>query len=122
VICSVVVGELIYGTERAAAAHRANNRLRVEQLRQQFVSMPFDDLASEEYGKVRAPQPLSPEYKGERRTCPYETGDRLRRRHFRLIACSNSFERMSSPHESQCCHSASATTTVLPEMFGGSSI
>lgn len=54
VICSVVVGELIYGAERAAPAHRANNRMRVEQLRQQFVSVPFDDSAAEEYGKVRA--------------------------------------------------------------------
>jgi tRNA(fMet)-specific endonuclease VapC len=51
VICSVVVGELIYGAERAATAHRANNRL---QLRQQFVSVPFDDSAAEEYGKVGA--------------------------------------------------------------------
>ena len=54
VICSVVVGELIYGAERAAPGHRANNRLRVEQLRQQFVSLPFDDSAAQEYGKVRA--------------------------------------------------------------------
>jgi tRNA(fMet)-specific endonuclease VapC len=54
VICSVVVGELIYGAERAGTAYRANNRLRVEQLRQQFVSMPFDDSAAEEYGKMRA--------------------------------------------------------------------
>jgi tRNA(fMet)-specific endonuclease VapC len=54
VICAVVVGELIYGAERAGAAHRANNRTRVEQLRQQFVSVPFDDSAAEEYGKVRA--------------------------------------------------------------------
>jgi predicted nucleic acid-binding protein len=38
VICSVVVGELIYGAERAGTAHRANNRMRVEQLRQQFGS------------------------------------------------------------------------------------
>jgi tRNA(fMet)-specific endonuclease VapC len=51
VICSVVVGELIYGAERAAPAHRANNRMRVEQLRQQFVSVPFDDAAAEEYTK-----------------------------------------------------------------------
>jgi tRNA(fMet)-specific endonuclease VapC len=53
-ICSVVVGELIYGAERTATAYRVNNRLRVEQLRQQFVSIPFDDSAAEEYGKVRA--------------------------------------------------------------------
>lgn len=53
-ICSIVVGELIYGAERAAVAFRANNRIRVEQLRQQFVSVPFDDSAAEEYGRVRA--------------------------------------------------------------------
>ena len=53
-ICSIVVGELIYGAERAAVAYRANNRIRVEQLRQQFVSVPFDDSAAEEYGRVRA--------------------------------------------------------------------
>ena len=53
-IRSVVVGELIYGAERATVAHRANNRIRVEQLRQQFVSVPFDDSAAEEYGRVRA--------------------------------------------------------------------
>ena len=54
VICSVVVGELIYGAERAAPEHRTNNRLRVEQLRSQFASIPFDDLADEEYGRLRA--------------------------------------------------------------------
>jgi tRNA(fMet)-specific endonuclease VapC len=54
VICSVVVGELIYGAERAGTAHQANNRLRVEQLRQQFISLPFDDSAAAEYGKTRA--------------------------------------------------------------------
>ena len=54
VICSVVVGELIYGAERSGTAHRAANHLRVEQLRQQFVSIPFDDSAAAEYGKVRA--------------------------------------------------------------------
>lgn len=53
-ICSVVVGELVYGAERAGLAHRANNRMRVEQLRQQFVSVPFDDTAAEEYGRLRA--------------------------------------------------------------------
>jgi tRNA(fMet)-specific endonuclease VapC len=49
-----LVGELIYGAERAGTAHRAHNRLRVEQLRQQFTSVPFDDSAAEEYGKMRA--------------------------------------------------------------------
>lgn len=49
-----MVGELIYGAEHAAIPHRANNRSRVEQLRQQFVSLPFDDFAAEQYGVVRA--------------------------------------------------------------------
>ena len=53
-LCSVVIAELIYGAERAAPAHRVNNHMRVEQLRQQFVSAPFDDAAAVEYGKVRA--------------------------------------------------------------------
>jgi tRNA(fMet)-specific endonuclease VapC len=53
-ICSVVVAELLFGVERSAPAHQSNTRLRVEQLRQQFVSKPFDDLAAEEYGKLRA--------------------------------------------------------------------
>ena len=54
VICSVVVGKLIYGAERAATPHQANNHMRVQQLRQQFMSLPFDDSAAEEYGKIRA--------------------------------------------------------------------
>jgi tRNA(fMet)-specific endonuclease VapC len=54
VLCSVVLGELYYGAERSGPLHRANNRLRVGQLRQLFLSLPFDDSASEEYGRVRA--------------------------------------------------------------------
>lgn len=54
VICSVVVGELRYGIERSDLAHRANTELRVAQLRRQFVSLPFDDAATEEYGRIRA--------------------------------------------------------------------
>ena len=53
-ICSVVVGELIYGAEHSSPPHQANNRKRVEQLRQQFVSVSFDDFAAEQYGKARA--------------------------------------------------------------------
>jgi tRNA(fMet)-specific endonuclease VapC len=54
VLCSVVVGELLFGVERADPAHRANTGLRVEQLRQQFTSLPFDDAAAEQYGRIRA--------------------------------------------------------------------
>ena len=54
VLCSVVVGELLFGVERSDPAHRANSGLRVEQLRQQFISLPFDDAAAERYGRIRA--------------------------------------------------------------------
>lgn len=54
ILCSVVVAELLFGVERSDPAHRANNALRVEQLRQQFVSLPFDDDAAEPYGRIRA--------------------------------------------------------------------
>ena len=54
VLCSVVVGELVYGTERAGPIHHVANLNRVGQLRAQFVSLPFDDNAADEYGKLRA--------------------------------------------------------------------
>jgi tRNA(fMet)-specific endonuclease VapC len=53
VICSIVVAELLFGVERSAPAHRDNTRSRVEQLRQEFASLPFDDAAAEEYGRLR---------------------------------------------------------------------
>ena len=53
-ICSVVVGELTYGVERGAVSHRADNRMRVKQLRRWLVSLSFDDAAAEQYGRVRA--------------------------------------------------------------------
>lgn len=52
--CSVVVGELVYGVERSPPAHRAVNRARLAALRAQFGSVPYDDLAAEEYGSIRA--------------------------------------------------------------------
>lgn len=42
-LCSVVLGELIYGAERSGPLYRANNLGRVGQLRRQFVSLPFED-------------------------------------------------------------------------------
>lgn len=54
VLCSVVVAELLFGVERSAPAHRAHTALRVEQLRQMFVSLPFDDVAAEHYARIRA--------------------------------------------------------------------
>lgn len=52
-LCSLVVGELIYGALHSGPAHRAGNLALIASLRQQFVSFPFDDRAAEEYGKAR---------------------------------------------------------------------
>jgi tRNA(fMet)-specific endonuclease VapC len=53
-LCSLVVGELIYGAFHSGPAHQAGNLALIASLRQQFVSLPFDDRAAEEYGKARA--------------------------------------------------------------------
>ncbi|HEY2838714.1 MAG TPA: type II toxin-antitoxin system VapC family toxin [Pirellulales bacterium] len=53
-LCSIVVAELRYGVERSDPAHRANTALQVEQLRGQFMSLPFDNAAAEEYGRIRS--------------------------------------------------------------------
>jgi tRNA(fMet)-specific endonuclease VapC len=52
-LCSVVLAELIYGALHSGPAHQAANLTLIASLRQQFVSLPFDDRAAEEYGKVR---------------------------------------------------------------------
>jgi tRNA(fMet)-specific endonuclease VapC len=54
VLCAVVVGELLFGVERSDPVHRANTGMRVAQMRQQFASLPFDDAAAEQYGRIRA--------------------------------------------------------------------
>jgi tRNA(fMet)-specific endonuclease VapC len=53
-ICSVVVGELIYGALHSGPANQAANLALVAALQSQYVSLPFDDRAAEEYGKLRA--------------------------------------------------------------------
>jgi tRNA(fMet)-specific endonuclease VapC len=50
-LCAVVLGELIYGAERSGPVHQAKNLARIQQLRMQFQSFPFDDAAAEEYGR-----------------------------------------------------------------------
>ena len=52
-LCSLVVGELIYGALHSGPSHRANNLALVASLRRKIVSLPFDDRAAEEYGKAR---------------------------------------------------------------------
>lgn len=54
VLCSVVLAELLYGVHHAPPAKQAANMALVQQLRVQFVSIPFDDPAAEQYGMVRA--------------------------------------------------------------------
>ena len=54
VLCAVVVGELLFGVERSDPVHRANTGVHIEQLRQQFISLPFDDAAAKHYGRIRA--------------------------------------------------------------------
>ena len=52
VLCSVVVAELLYGAHRS---HRKAQTLsQVQSFCRQFQSLPFDDLAAEEYGLIRA--------------------------------------------------------------------
>jgi len=53
-LCSIVVGELLYGALHSGPTHRTNNLALVASLRQHFVSLPFDDRSAEEYGKARA--------------------------------------------------------------------
>jgi len=51
-ISSVVVAELLYGAWRST--NPAATRGQVLAFCSQFTSLPFDNLAAEEYGKVRA--------------------------------------------------------------------
>jgi tRNA(fMet)-specific endonuclease VapC len=51
-LCSVVVVELLYGAHRSI--HKAKTLLQVQAFCHQFQSLPFDDRAAEEYGRIRA--------------------------------------------------------------------
>lgn len=52
VLCSVVVAELIFGAYRSANVNETLGRVR--EFCGKFASLPFDDAAAEEYGRVRA--------------------------------------------------------------------
>jgi len=54
VLCSIVLAELLYGAEHSAPTHRPANLALVAALRQQYLSLPFDDIAAEKYGVLRA--------------------------------------------------------------------
>lgn len=53
-LCSVVVGELVDGVERSPPARRATNVARLATLGSTYPSLPYDDDAAEEYGRIRA--------------------------------------------------------------------
>ncbi len=53
-LCSVVLGELVYGVYHGPSSYQEHNEGLVLKLRQQFESLTFDDPAAEEYGKLRA--------------------------------------------------------------------
>ena len=52
VICQIVKAELYYGAYKSA--RRDENLALLAKFFSQFVSLPFDDLAAEAYGRVRA--------------------------------------------------------------------
>jgi tRNA(fMet)-specific endonuclease VapC len=52
-LCSIVIGELPFGVERCPISHRAANQVLVDDLRQQYQSLPFDDAAAIEYAIIR---------------------------------------------------------------------
>jgi len=52
VLCSVVVAELLYGAHRSARQQQTLGQVHV--FCRQFQSLPFDDFAADEYGRIRA--------------------------------------------------------------------
>jgi tRNA(fMet)-specific endonuclease VapC len=53
-LCSIVLAERIYGAYHSGAAHQAANLGLIAALQRLYVSIPFEDRAAEEYGKIRA--------------------------------------------------------------------
>ncbi len=53
-LCSMVLAELLDGAQRSHPSYRAANFALVAGLRQQYVSLPFDDPPAEEYGRIRS--------------------------------------------------------------------
>jgi tRNA(fMet)-specific endonuclease VapC len=53
-LCSVVLAELFYGAHHSASDKQSANLALISRLQQRFVSLPFDDSAAAEYGRIRA--------------------------------------------------------------------
>jgi tRNA(fMet)-specific endonuclease VapC len=53
-LCSVVLAELLYGAHHSASNKQSANLALIARIQQRFVSVPFDDSAAAEYGRIRA--------------------------------------------------------------------
>jgi tRNA(fMet)-specific endonuclease VapC len=53
-LCSVVLAELLYGAHHSASNKQSANLALIARLQQRFASLPFDDSAAAEYGRIRA--------------------------------------------------------------------
>lgn len=53
-LCSIVVGELLFGVERSDPSRRVQASENLEEFQKLFLSLPFDDEAAEIYARVRA--------------------------------------------------------------------
>jgi len=53
-ICSVVIGELIYGALRSPPSRQSHHLALIAGLQAQYLSLPFDDAAAHEYGAIRS--------------------------------------------------------------------
>lgn len=53
-LCSVVIGELVYGAERSGPTHRSGNLALLGRLRAMYTSLVLDDKSAEIYGGIRA--------------------------------------------------------------------
>ena len=52
-LCAVVLGELLYGADHSGAANQVANLTLIADLQKRFASLPFDDVAADEYGQLR---------------------------------------------------------------------
>ena len=53
-LCSVVLGELYYGAFHGLVTYQASSLMQIAQLRQNYLSISFDDASTERYGQICA--------------------------------------------------------------------
>jgi tRNA(fMet)-specific endonuclease VapC len=54
VLCAVVVAELLFGATKSQGQKKVRNLADVQDLRNSYLSLPFDDDAAEHYADIRA--------------------------------------------------------------------